>query len=137
MSDANAVKYSSDGRLMLVTTMDGHIHVLDSFRGTLVSFLVDCFFWNNGNHLFVIICLRDCSQCSFVYLKTFLRQLNTFNVKPVSSTSTLDASFSPEGSYVISGNDTFYHVPIWTSTVVVLSHIISNIEHMTLNIVSY
>ncbi|KAL1810188.1 hypothetical protein ACET3Z_027178 [Daucus carota] len=65
MSDANAVKFSNDGRLMLLTTMDGHIHVLDSFRGTL---------------------------------------LHTFNVKPVSSTSTLEASFSPEGSYVISGS---------------------------------
>ena len=25
---------------MLLTTMDGHIHVLDSFRGTLVSCLL-------------------------------------------------------------------------------------------------
>ncbi|KAK2974575.1 hypothetical protein RJ640_016916 [Escallonia rubra] len=65
MSDANVVKFSSDGRLMLLTTMDGHIHVLDSFRGTLLS---------------------------------------TFNVKPVSSASTLEASFSPEGLYVISGS---------------------------------
>ena len=38
-SDANVVKFSNDGRLMLLTTMDGHIHVLDSFRGTLVSYL--------------------------------------------------------------------------------------------------
>ncbi len=37
-SDANVVKFSNDGRLMLLTTMDGHIHVLDSFRGTLVSY---------------------------------------------------------------------------------------------------
>lgn len=37
MSDANVVKFSNDGRLMLLTTMDGRIHVLDSFRGTLVS----------------------------------------------------------------------------------------------------
>lgn len=37
-SDANVVKFSNDGRLMLLTTMDGHIHVLDSFRGTLVRF---------------------------------------------------------------------------------------------------
>lgn len=37
VSDANVVKFSNDGRLMLLTTMDGHIHVLDSFRGTLVS----------------------------------------------------------------------------------------------------
>lgn len=37
ISDANVVKFSNDGRLMLLTTMDGHIHVLDSFRGTLVS----------------------------------------------------------------------------------------------------
>lgn len=36
-SDANAVKFSNDGRLMLLTTMDGRIHVLDSFRGTHVS----------------------------------------------------------------------------------------------------
>lgn len=39
MSDANVVKFSNDGRLMLLTTKDGHIHVLDSFRGTLVRFL--------------------------------------------------------------------------------------------------
>lgn len=45
MSDANVVKFSNDGRLMLLTTTDGHIHVLDSFRGTLVSsFLRNCFF---------------------------------------------------------------------------------------------
>lgn len=37
VSDANVVKFSSDGRLMLLTTSDGKIHVLDSFRGTLVS----------------------------------------------------------------------------------------------------
>ena len=38
MSDANVVKFSNDGRLMLLTTLEGHIHVLDSFRGTLVSY---------------------------------------------------------------------------------------------------
>ncbi|CAN0839265.1 Protein ANTHESIS POMOTING FACTOR 1 [Linum grandiflorum] len=65
ISDANAVKFSNDGRLMLLTTMDGHIHVLDSFRGTLLC---------------------------------------TYNVKPVSSNSTLEASFSPDGMYVISGS---------------------------------
>ncbi|XP_021908380.1 protein ANTHESIS POMOTING FACTOR 1 [Carica papaya] len=63
-SGANVVKFSSDGRLMLLTTTNGRIHVLDSFRGTLLS---------------------------------------TYNVKPVSSNSTLDASFSPEGMFVISG----------------------------------
>lgn len=39
VSDANVVKFSNDGRLMLVTTKDGRVHVLDSFRGTLVSIL--------------------------------------------------------------------------------------------------
>ncbi|KAL0350428.1 UNVERIFIED_CONTAM: protein ANTHESIS POMOTING FACTOR 1 [Sesamum radiatum] len=65
MSEANVVKFSNDGRLMLLTTSNGHIHVLDSFRGTLLS---------------------------------------TYNVKPVSSNSTLEASFSPEGMFVISGS---------------------------------
>ncbi|MBA0551635.1 hypothetical protein Golob_022511 [Gossypium lobatum] len=64
VSDANVVKFSNDGRLMLLTTMDGHIHVLDSFRGT---------------------------------------HLSTYNVKPVPSNCTLEASFSPEGMFVISG----------------------------------
>lgn len=31
-------------------------------------------------------------------------QLGTYNVKPVSSDSTLEASFSPEGMFVISGS---------------------------------
>ncbi|KAG7026742.1 Protein ANTHESIS POMOTING FACTOR 1 [Cucurbita argyrosperma subsp. argyrosperma] len=65
VSDTNVVKFSNDGRLMLLTTSDGHIHVLDSFRGTLLS---------------------------------------TYNVKPISSNSTLEASFSPEGMFVISGS---------------------------------
>ncbi|XP_038997579.1 protein ANTHESIS POMOTING FACTOR 1 isoform X1 [Hibiscus syriacus] len=65
VSDANVVKFSNDGRLMLLTTMDGHIHVLDSFRGTLLS---------------------------------------TYNVKPVPNNCTLEASFSPEGMFVISGS---------------------------------
>ncbi|KAI7756776.1 hypothetical protein M8C21_014447, partial [Ambrosia artemisiifolia] len=64
-SDANVVKFSNDGRLMLLTTKDGRVHVLDSFRGTL---------------------------------------LGTYNVKPVSSNSTLEASFSPDGMFVISGS---------------------------------
>ncbi|KAK7342873.1 hypothetical protein VNO80_25831 [Phaseolus coccineus] len=64
-SDANVVKFSTDGSLMLLTTADGHIHVLDSFRGTLLS---------------------------------------TYNVTPVSCNSTLEASFSPEGMFVISGS---------------------------------
>ncbi|XP_020964062.1 protein ANTHESIS POMOTING FACTOR 1-like [Arachis ipaensis] len=64
ISDANTMKFSNDGRLMLLTTADGHIHVLDSFRGTLLS---------------------------------------TYNIKPVSCNSTLEASFSPEGMFVISG----------------------------------
>ncbi|KAL2907105.1 Protein ANTHESIS POMOTING FACTOR 1 [Bienertia sinuspersici] len=64
-SDANVVKFSNDGRLMLLTTTNGFIHVLDSFRGTLL--------------------------CSY-------------NVKPVSTNSTLEASFSPEGMFVISGS---------------------------------
>ncbi|XP_019153830.1 PREDICTED: WD repeat-containing protein 82-B-like [Ipomoea nil] len=34
VSNANVVKFSSDGKLMLLTTPDGKIHVLDSFRGT-------------------------------------------------------------------------------------------------------
>ncbi|KAL6549436.1 hypothetical protein OROHE_008553 [Orobanche hederae] len=37
MSDANVVRFSNDGRLVLLTTTDGHIHVLDSFCGTLSS----------------------------------------------------------------------------------------------------
>ncbi|KAJ8443619.1 hypothetical protein Cgig2_019601 [Carnegiea gigantea] len=38
-SDANVVKFSNDGRLMLLTTTDGYIHVLDSFRGTLIGII--------------------------------------------------------------------------------------------------
>ncbi|KAL6227040.1 hypothetical protein ACLB2K_000999 [Fragaria x ananassa] len=85
MSDANVVKFSNDGRLMLLTTTDGHIHVLDSFRGTLLS---------------------------------------TYNVKPVSSTATLEASFSPDGMFVMSGDGSVYawsvrsgkEVTSWLST---------------------
>ncbi|KAG6475072.1 protein ANTHESIS POMOTING FACTOR 1-like isoform X1 [Zingiber officinale] len=64
-SDAHVVKFSNDGRLMLLTSKDGHVHVLDSFRGTVIS---------------------------------------TYNVKPVVSNGTLEASFSPDGMYVISGS---------------------------------
>lgn len=56
MSDANAVKFSNDGRLMLLTTMDGHIHVLDSFRGTLVSYLIDCCFWIKKSYISYNLC---------------------------------------------------------------------------------
>ncbi|KAK4346926.1 hypothetical protein RND71_033265 [Anisodus tanguticus] len=77
VSDANTVKFSNDGRLVLLTTMDGHIHVLDSFRGTLLS---------------------------------------TYNVQPVSSSSTLEASFSPEGMFVKSGSGdgSVYAWSVWS-----------------------
>ncbi|KAL5557567.1 hypothetical protein UlMin_039803 [Ulmus minor] len=65
ISDANVVKFSNDGRLMLLTTMGGYIHVLDSFRGTLLS---------------------------------------SYKVMPGLQNSTLEASFSPEGMFVISGS---------------------------------
>ncbi|KAG9129903.1 hypothetical protein Leryth_007001 [Lithospermum erythrorhizon] len=65
VSDANVVKFSNDGRLMLLTTSGGFIHVVDSFHGNLLS---------------------------------------QYNVKPVSSGSTLEASFSPEGMFLISGS---------------------------------
>ncbi|KNA25956.1 hypothetical protein SOVF_001940 [Spinacia oleracea] len=64
-SDAHVVKFSNDGRLMLLTTTNGFVYVLDAFRGTLL--------------------------CSY-------------SVKPVSTNSTLEASFSPEGMFVISGS---------------------------------
>lgn len=41
MSDPKVVKFSNDGKLMLLTTANGHVHVLDAFRGTLVS---HCYF---------------------------------------------------------------------------------------------
>ncbi|KAL8144467.1 hypothetical protein V2J09_017499 [Rumex salicifolius] len=65
LSDPSVVKFSNDGRLILLTTGDGYVHVLDSFHGMPMS---------------------------------------TFNVKPVSTNSTLEASFSPEGTFVISGS---------------------------------
>lgn len=65
VSDANVVKFSNDGRLMLLTTSDGFIHVIDSFRGNLLA---------------------------------------QYNVKPVAGGSTLEASFSPDGMFVISGS---------------------------------
>ncbi|XP_039120455.1 protein ANTHESIS POMOTING FACTOR 1 [Dioscorea cayenensis subsp. rotundata] len=65
VSDANVLKFSPDGRLMLLTTTDGFIHVVDSFRGTVIS---------------------------------------TYSVKPVSSNATLEASFSPDGMFIVSGS---------------------------------
>ncbi|RWW35918.1 hypothetical protein BHE74_00059098 [Ensete ventricosum] len=64
-SETHVVKFSNDGRLMLLTSKDGHVHVLDSFRGNVIS---------------------------------------TYNVKPVTSKGTLEASFSPDGMYVVSGS---------------------------------
>ncbi|KAL4187593.1 hypothetical protein AMTRI_Chr09g39770 [Amborella trichopoda] len=64
-SDAHTIKFSGDGRLMLFTTADGNIHVLDSFRGKIIS---------------------------------------SYSVKPVTGSGTLEASFSPDGMYVVSGS---------------------------------
>ena len=73
MSEANVVKFSNDGRLMLLTTADGHIHVVDSFRGTLVS----CFHMQHWKIPFLeitsITLLMDsfltcfCDECEFSY----------------------------------------------------------------------
>ncbi|CAN6481806.1 unnamed protein product [Victoria cruziana] len=86
-SETHVVKFSNDGRLMLVTTIDGYIHVLDSFNGTALS---------------------------------------SFKVAPVIGGGTLEASFSPDGMFVISGSGdgsvhawsvrTGKEVASWTST---------------------
>ncbi|BAF22064.2 Os07g0589400, partial [Oryza sativa Japonica Group] len=64
-SEANVIKFSSDGRRLLLTTKAGRVHVLDSFHGNNIA---------------------------------------TYNVKPVVSNSTLEASFSPDGNHIISGS---------------------------------
>ncbi|KAL9274700.1 ANTHESIS POMOTING FACTOR 1-like protein [Drosera capensis] len=64
-SDANVVKFSNDGRLILLTTTAGCIHVLDSFHGTLLSTLI---------------------------------------MKPISNNFTLEASFSRDGVFAVSGS---------------------------------
>lgn len=100
VSDANVVKFSNDGRLMLVTTTDGHIHVLDSFRGTLVR-IVPTFLSSNTSFNCFIFALKG---FLFMWLLFFIicTQLFTYNVTPVSCNSTLEASFSPDGMFVIS-----------------------------------
>lgn len=64
-SEANVIKFSNDGRRLLLTTQAGHVHVLDSFHGNNIA---------------------------------------TYNVKPVVTNSTLEASFSPDGNHIISGS---------------------------------
>ncbi|KAK6924480.1 WD40 repeat [Dillenia turbinata] len=61
-------KFSNDGGLMLLTTMNRHIHVLDSFCGRLIVMM----------------------------------KLRVIHIQPVESN--LEASFSPEGMFVVSGS---------------------------------
>ncbi|KAJ3682622.1 hypothetical protein LUZ60_015195 [Juncus effusus] len=65
-SEANVLKFSNDGNKILLTTTEGHVHVIDAFNGTII---------------------------------------NTFNVKPAMTYgSTLEASFSPDADYIMSGS---------------------------------
>ncbi|CAA3003142.1 WD repeat-containing 82-B [Olea europaea subsp. europaea] len=52
-----------------------------------------------------------------VFAIAFGGYLSTYNVKPVSSNSTLEASFGPEGTYVISGSgdgNVYYAWSVWS-----------------------
>lgn len=41
-SEASGIKFSNDGKLILLSTMDGNIHILDAYQGTMVhSFSVE------------------------------------------------------------------------------------------------
>nr|CAB3472390.1 unnamed protein product [Digitaria exilis] len=64
-SEAHVIKFSTDGRRILLTTKAGRVHVLDSFHGSSIA---------------------------------------SYNVKPVVTNSTLEASFSPDGNHIISGS---------------------------------
>ncbi|XP_057812574.2 protein ANTHESIS POMOTING FACTOR 1 isoform X2 [Cryptomeria japonica] len=64
-SDASGIKFSDDGRLMLLSTMGGNIHILDAYQGTV---------------------------------------MHSFDVEAVPDSGTLEASFSPDGKFVISGS---------------------------------
>ncbi|EER97839.1 protein ANTHESIS POMOTING FACTOR 1 [Sorghum bicolor] len=64
-SEPHVIKFSSDGRRILLTTKAGRVHVLDSFEGNRIAM---------------------------------------FHAKPVLTNSTLEASFCPEGNYIISGS---------------------------------
>lgn len=71
-SEASGIKFSNDGKLILLSTMDSNIHVLDAYQGTMVrSFSVEAV-PNSG--------------------------------EAVPNGGTLEASFSPDGKFVISGS---------------------------------
>ena len=104
-SDANVVKFSNDGRLILLPTADGHVHVLDSFRGTLVCIFPTLLSPETSFNRFISALKGVLSDHSPFIMCT---QLSTHNVTPVSCNSTLEASFSPEGMFVISSKSFWF-----------------------------
>ena len=70
---------------MLLTTSDGHIHVLDSFRGTLVSFFIFILFFLMFRWLTLLLVCSNCLTCAItcivyvvihVQCKTHFKQFN-------------------------------------------------------------
>lgn len=90
MAEIWDIKFSNDGKSMLLTTKSNNIYVLDAYNGEKVSNSISVF-------TYVYLCLSN-----------FLTQRCGFSVD-ASPNTTIEATFTPDGQYVISGIFSFLH----------------------------
>ncbi|CAN0924519.1 Protein ANTHESIS POMOTING FACTOR 1 [Linum grandiflorum] len=92
------IKFSNDGKSMLLTTTSNSVYVLDAYAGEKVSSPEYCL-----RKLVLIRINRRLSHSSLFFV-----QRCGFSLEP-SPNTTIEATFTPDGQYVLSGN--FYLDP--------------------------
>ena len=116
------IKFSNDGKSMLLATKSNNIYVLDAYGGEKVRFLAFLSLFFNS-----IVCITfgfSCFPCFLGYwyevftfsfsstetLCFFLLQRCGFSLDPSPNTA-IEATFTPDGQYLVSGTD------IWSYSV--------------------
>jgi COMPASS component SWD2 len=104
-AEVSDIKFSNDGKSMLLTTTNNHIYVLDAYGGDKLSYIIFPFSLLQipilvvhifGSYIFLLI-----SQCNL--------QRCGFSLEP-SPNVTNEAAFTPDGQYIISGNCIFWFI---------------------------
>lgn len=94
MAEVCDIKFSNDGKSMLLTTTNNNVYLLDAYHGEKVSFVLQpCF----------SVFLLPMYEILWIQSSMFhLVQKCGFNMDS-SANATIEATFTPDGQYVLSG----------------------------------
>lgn len=98
------IKFSNDGKSMLLTTTNNHVYLLDAYHGDKVNFVMDACFQ------LVITAAKFAKPFLIGFVVVPILQKCGFSMDS-SVNATIEATFTPDGQYVLSGTASLLNLP--------------------------